>query len=123
PNREKRRRPEARLWHDRAGPRIDLEIAVQDLVVDFKEIAKSSADGIVDQHRRRAELGFYCGNHGVELRFVRQIGGIAFGIGDLPFKRAKVDGSGTLILPRELSGSTGDAYRPSPSGPVLSGLR
>jgi hypothetical protein len=64
---------------------IDLKIAVQDLGIDFEEIAKSAADGIMDQHRRRAELGLHSGNHGVELHFVCHVAGIAFGIGDLPF--------------------------------------
>jgi len=60
-----------------------------DLGVDFQEIAKSAADGIMDQHRRRAELDLHLSNHGVELRFVRYVAGIAFGIGDLRFERGE----------------------------------
>jgi hypothetical protein len=69
--------------------RIDLEIAVQDLGVDFEEITKSATNGIVDQHRRRAKDGLHCGNYGVDLRFVGHVADIAVSIGDFPFERGE----------------------------------
>jgi hypothetical protein len=66
--------------------RVHLKIAIEHFRIDFHEIAERTTHRVVDEHSRNTQFASHCVNHGIELVFLSNVTGIAFGVREFAFQ-------------------------------------